>query len=148
MLMKMTFILTLLFVLSCAQTIPLGFRWDKNTEPDMSHYDLFTLVLSDSEAFYSLTEWPADTSVKNVYIDSTVHMPNLLATLAHIYSPIDSMVFQWTKTREQAFLRGYILAADSTGNMSAIATSINIVYIGDRDAPLMPGQNLIFKRNQ
>lgn len=146
MIMKTTLILFVLFVLGCAQSIPLGFRWDKNTEPDMDHYDLFTLVLPDSEAFYSLTEWPVDTSINNVHLDSIIHMPNLLATMAHIYSPIDSMVFQWDKRMEQAFLRGYILAADSAGNTSAIAPSINIVYIGDRDAPMMPGRNLIFKR--
>lgn len=146
--MKKVIVLLLVLVVAaaCQPTMKLGFRWDKNTEEDMDHYDLFTLTLSDSAGFFALTTWPADTSVKNVYVDSIIHMPNLLATMAHIYSPIDSMVYEWNKRMEQKYLRGYILAADSSGNTSALAPSINIIYVGDRDGPDIPTQNFVFPR--
>jgi len=149
--MKRIMIVVLLFTLllvvsSCAQTMSLGMIWDKNTEPDMHHYDLFTLVLPDSVAFYALTEWPADTSIHHVQLDSTIHMPNLLAIMAHIHnSPIDSVVYEWDQKMSQSYLRGYILAADSIGNTSTIATSWNIIFIGDLDAPDEPTQYLLFE---
>lgn len=145
--MKQIIIFILLLVVTgCTQMMPLGMVWDKNTETDMHHYDLFTLVLSDSVSFYTLTEWPADTSVKTIHLDSTVHMPNLLSSIAHVHnSPVDSVVYEWSQRMSQQYLRGYILAADSAGNTSTIATSINIVFIGDRDAPEIPTQYLIFE---
>ena len=147
--MKLISIVLLVFALSlctCSQTIPLGVRWDKNTESDMSHYDLFILIKSDSMSFYfTYPEWPEDT-IQNVFLDSTLHIPNLLATMAHIFSPVDSMVFHWDQTMYNKYLRAYVLAADSAKNTSFIAPSINIIYIGDRDAPGMPRQYFIFKR--
>jgi len=138
--MKLISIVLLVFALSlyaCSQTMPMGFRWDKNMESDMHHYDLFTLALFDSTEFYTLVQWSADTT-KYVKLDSTIHMPNLLATIPHIFSPIDSMTFEWDQTMSNKYLRGYILAADSARNVSFIVPSINIVYIGDRDSPDEP----------
>lgn len=148
---KLLIVFMVLFVLmitaSCSQTIPLGMRWDKNPEPDMSHYDMFVLVLSDSSLFYTLTQWPADTSVKDVQIDSSFHFDYLLATMAHIHnSPIDSLVYEWNQPMEQKYIRAYIIAADSVGNTSPIATSDNVVFIGDRESPQIPRQYLIFNR--
>jgi hypothetical protein len=140
------FILLTFVGLSCSQTIPLGYRWDKNVEPDVSHYDLFTLVSSDSSLFSISPHWPADTT-ETVYIDSVYHMKFLLATVAHINSPVDSMVFQFNQPMFQGWMRAYILAADSAGNTSSLAPSLNVVYIGDREPPAMPGENFIFKRN-
>jgi len=129
---------------SCqAQTIDLKFTWKKNPEPDMHSYDLFIITNPDSVYFYSLNEWPADTSIKNVYIDSTIHYPNLLATAAHIYSPVDTMLVEYRYPRSQTFARAYIVAVDSVGNQSALGTSINIFYIGDRDAPRVPENTIV-----
>jgi len=144
--MKKTILLTLfLIVAGCAQTITLGYVWNKNTEPDMSHYDLFTLTLPDSAAFWQLTEWPADTSVHGFSIDSLIHYPHQLAEVVHVFSPIDSVLFEFTHQREQKFLRAYLVAVDSLGNTSPMATSWNVVYIGDRESPAQPNQRQIIK---
>ena len=146
MIMKIALILAILFALGCTQTVHLGYVWDKNTEQDMSHYDLFTLTLDDSAAFWQLTEWPADTSMKYFPIDSLVHYPNHLATIAHIHnSPIDTVLFEFTHNQEQRYLRAYLIAVDSTGNYSTMATSWDVVYIGDRESPDQPNQKQIIK---
>ena len=148
--MKMlkVFIILLVFMVAfgCGQTIQLGYVWDKNTEVDMMHYDLFTLTLDDSAAFWQLTEWPADTSIKNFPIDSLIHYPNHLATIAHIHdSPIDTVLFEFTHSQQQKFLRAYLIAIDSVGNYSTMSTSWNIVYIGDRESPAIPNQKRIIR---
>lgn len=147
--MKLLLILLFVFTLSlcaCSQTMHLGYVWDKNAPEDkVKHYDLFILLMPDSADFWQLTDWPVDT-LSNIDMDSTIHFPNLLATMAHIYSPIDSMVYEFDQPMSQNWLRGYILAADSVGNTSIMAPSINVVYIGDDVPPKMPGKNLIFKR--
>jgi len=127
----------------CSQTITLKFRWDKNTEPDMHSYDLFVLTNPDSLYFESLTEWPADTSIKNVQIDSTIHYPHLLATAAHIHNEIDSMYVEYTYPRSQTYACAYVCANDSARNQSAIARSINIFYIGDRESPGIPKNTIV-----
>lgn len=145
MIMRITLILALFFALGCTQTIHLGYVWDKNDESEnVKNYDLFVLVLPDSAEFWTLTEWPVDT-LSYVQMDSTIHFPNMLATIAHITSPIDTVLYEFDQKMSQGFLRGYILAADSLGNTSTIAPSINVVYIGDREAPSMPGRNQILK---
>jgi hypothetical protein len=146
--MKKTILFVLLFVvMGCSQTINLGFRWDKNTESDMSHYDLFTYILPDSALFYQLDNWPTDTT-DIVKIDSSYHYQYLLASMAHIYSPIDSMIYEWDQEMSQAYLRGYIVAADSAGNISYITPSLNIIDIGDRIAPKRVRENTyIYKRD-
>lgn len=144
--MRIIFILAILFALGCTQTIKLGYVWDKNTEPDMSHCDLFTLTFNDSTTFYQLLEWPADTSVCCVKIDSALHYPHLLATIAHIHdSPIDTVLFEFTHDQEQKYLRAYLVAYDSLRNGSFIATSWNVVFIGDRESPARPNQKQIVK---
>ena len=144
--MKKTILLTLFLIITgCSQTIKLGYVWDKNTEPDMSHYDLFTLTFPDSAAFWQLTEWPADTSVHGFPIDSLVHYPHKLAEIAHIFSSIDTVLFEFTHQMEQRFLRAYLVAVDSAGNVSPMAVSWNVVYIGDRESPAQPNQKRIIR---
>jgi len=135
-------LLLVLLTESCnAQTVQLGYVWDKNPEPDMSHYDLFTLQLPDCTDFWQTTEWPADSTV-NMFSDTTIHYPNLLATIAHIHnSPIDTVLFQFTHRMSQEYLRAYIVAVDSVGNKSLMAVSRNAVFIGDRDSPGKPTQD-------
>ena len=134
---KILFFILAFTVIGCTQTVHLKYRWDKNTEADMSHYDLFTLTLPDSAMFWQLTEWPADTSDR-VLPDTTRHYPHLLATVSHVHSAVDSMTFEFDHPMEQRFLRAYIIAVDSAGNYSPFGVSINVVYICDRDAPNMP----------
>jgi hypothetical protein len=147
--MKTVILLILvLVVIGCSQTIHLKYRWDKNTEPDMSHYDLFRLVMPDSAAFWNfklyVDGWPADTS-NNVAVDSSIHYQNghYFTTVAHIFSPVDSLMFEYDQPMEQGFLRAYICAYDSVGNASFLTPSLNAVYIGDRDSPNKPGNHLI-----
>lgn len=147
----MKLITTILFVfiisfVACSQTIKLGYVWDKNDESEkVKHYDLFILMNLDSASFWSMPAWPADT-LSRVMMDTTIHFPNLLATIAHITGPIDSIVYQFEKPMSQNWIRGYILAADSLGNTSYIAPSLNVMYIGDDDPPSMPGRNFVFER--
>jgi hypothetical protein len=139
-------ILALVVCASCQSTIHLAYVWDKNPASDgVKDYDLFLVYLPDSAAFWQLTDWPVDT-LSQVKLDSTKHMPNLLATMAHIYSPIDTMVYEFNKPRSQMWVRGYITAADSAGNVSFMAPSINVTYIGDDIPPGMVGRNFVFKR--
>ncbi len=146
MIMKITLILALLIALGCTQTINLGYRWDKNTEPDMSHYDIFVVTAPDCLSLWEMSQWPAHEGL-NIYPDSTEHYPNLLAVIAHIHdSPIDSVVFYYDQKMEQGSLRAWFVAVDSLLNKSFMAGSINAVYIGDREAPLKPTNNLVFKR--
>lgn len=135
------FILLLVFMVAvgCTQTKSFTMVWNKNAESDVKHYDLFIVVLADSNAFYTLIEWPVS-MLDTVRMDSLIHIPNLLATMGHITSPIDTMLFQWDQPMSDAYLRGYILAADLYGNTSPMAPSVNIVYLGDRIAPEMPKQ--------
>lgn len=152
----MIFILLVLAfsVNSCsAQTTHLKYRWDKNVEPDMSHYDLFRVIEPDSLVLWNETFWPNDTT-ENVPIDSAIHYSTNpvyggnyhFATVAHIFSPIDSLMFEYDQPMEQGYLRAYICAYDSVGNVSYIGPSINAVYIGDREAPAKPGTKyLIFE---
>ena len=93
-----------------------------------------------------MTDWPTD-SLSQVGLDSTIHFPNLLATIAHVVGPIDSIVYEFDYSMSQNWVRGYVLAADSVGNTSMISPSLNVVYIGDNEAPSMPSyNNFVFKR--
>lgn len=132
--MKKTILLIMVLVIAaaCQPTKKLRFRWNKNIETSLSHYDLFFVVLPDSNDFYTLTDWPVDMDQK-VWLDTLTHFPFLLSTMGHIYSPIDSMAFEWNQTMSRGYGRGYIMVTDSLGNLSPFSPSISIINIGKRD---------------
>jgi hypothetical protein len=122
---------------ACGQTVHLKYRWDKNTETDMSHYDLFRVLSTDSVSLWEMSTWPADSTVV-IIPDTAIHYHHLFATVAHIYSPIDSMIFEYDQDMFQGYLRAWICAVDSAGNASPLGVSINAVFIGDAVAPERP----------
>jgi len=135
---------------ACAQSaITLKYRWDKNTEEDMSHYDLFRVTQPDSAQLWNLAFWPEDTT-RDVYPDSAIHyqFDHYLARIAHIFSPIDSLTFEYDQQTSNNWLRAWICAVDSAGNKSLLAPSINAVWIADTESPERPRTyELVFRKD-
>jgi len=131
------FILVLV-VIGCAQTDTIRARWDKNTEPDMSHYDLFRVTMPDSLDFHADTfPWPKDTS-DNI-LASDYHYGYSLAVISHVFGGVDSLTYEWEQPLNHKWVRAYILAADSAGNKSYLTPSVNIIFMPDEIPPDKPG---------
>ncbi len=143
MIVRIIFLITALLALSCAQsTHRITAIWDKNTEPDMKYYDLFLVERADSGSFFTddTDIWPNKMSDHVALLD-THYTAGYLQTVAHVFSPVDSLWTEWDQAANNKWIRAYIIAADSLNYKSAISPSFNVLFMEN----LPPGKPKPFR---
>jgi len=122
-LMGHKFIYLFLIIVSCsvlADSYGYQASWDANTEPDLSHYDLYVWSGTDS-----LGSPFADSTSTNLYTEYFVK--SVIGTNTNFLSVADG----------KSYIQAALSAVDSTGNKSMIAVS-NIIKAVDGEAPGQP----------